>query len=59
MEFIIGFIRIIIWWMLFDTALAAGRLQSPFLLIVSIIGMTYWYWRYPVFKDDENPKREG
>jgi hypothetical protein len=53
MERIILILRIFIWWLLIDSAMAAGKLQSPFLLGFSIAAMSYWYWRYPVFKKDE------
>jgi hypothetical protein len=54
METILKIIRVIIWWLIFDTAATAGRTQSLFLLGIAIGAMTYWYWRYPVFR--KNPE---
>jgi len=59
MEFIIGLIKIIMWWMIIDIAVGAGKLHNPFLLLLSIVLMTYWYWRYPVFKKDKTQNGEG
>jgi hypothetical protein len=54
MENFLKILKIFIWWILFDIAAAAGTIKSPFFLIVAMIGATYWYWRYPVFKNDKN-----
>lgn len=53
MEKILLFIKVIIWWIIFDLSAAAGIAKNPFFLILSIVLMTYWYWRYPVFKKEE------
>jgi hypothetical protein len=58
MEIAFKFIRIFIWWLLFDTAAAAGATHSPFLLGVAIAGMTYWYWRYPLFKKNKEEQED-
>ena len=54
MERILYVIKIFMWWLLFDIAIAAGKLHSPFMLAFAIAAMTYWYWRYPVFKKDKS-----
>jgi hypothetical protein len=51
MQFILIFINIWIWYTLFDIVVYAGTHQNPFLLILAVIGATYWYWRHPVFKE--------
>jgi hypothetical protein len=43
--------------MIIDIVVGAGKLNNPFLLLISIVLMTYWYWRYPVFKDDKPNRR--
>jgi len=51
-------IRIFIWYLIWDTTAAAGTLHSPFLLLFSIAAMTYWYWRYPIFKEKEEKQED-
>jgi hypothetical protein len=58
METILILIRIFIWWLLFDLVAAAGRIHSPFFLLMAILGMTYWYWRYPVFKKNKEEQED-
>lgn len=54
MEAFLKIIRIAAWFCIVETVVAAGINKSPFLLGVALAAMTYWYWRYPVFKKDES-----
>lgn len=47
------FLRWLVWWFIIDTAIIAGNMGSPFLLIVAIIAATYFYWTNPLFKKSE------
>jgi uncharacterized membrane protein YeaQ/YmgE (transglycosylase-associated protein family) len=47
----ISLMRIFLWWLLFDTAAAAGKLQSPFLLIVAIVGAWIVLKIFPLWQE--------
>ena len=51
----ISLYQIFMWWLLFDTAAAAGKLQSPFLLIVAIVGAWFVLKIFPPWR---KPKQE-
>jgi hypothetical protein len=46
--------RFLIWFLIFNLVMSAGSAGNIGALILAIIFASYWFWRYPPFKKEED-----